>query len=225
MSSAEKLEFVIGVALFVGLGIATCVCVVKGVSTRSRAWIVAGYLTGGLFALLVSLPIYWVIDGFMSAKREHEGRLASRKQAGADSQIVRGKDISYSIRVPSDWTLRTSKPDFEFVAKRRSLYVGVIAEEASFGSPEAIVELKRKQITEQDANVRFTDATPIIIDGQTWLALEVHSGLSNLPFSYQFYVYSGQKGTFQVVGWTSHELFKRDALLMRQVMQTFRFPE
>jgi len=49
--------------------------------------------------------------------------------------------------------------------------------------------------------------------------------ISKIPFTYEYYLYSGREGTYQVVGWTARNLYERDAPLLRDVMQTFRFPE
>ena len=48
--------------------------------------------------------------------------------------------------------------------------------------------------------------------------------VEKIPFAYQFYVYTGPEGTFQLLGWTFENLFEREAPQIREVLQSFKFP-
>lgn len=111
------------------------------------------------------------------------------------------------------------------LASFKSLYVGVISEEAQLGTPETIANIARRNIKEHATDLKWSETSPLVLDGRKWLRFVVSAHIDSIPVAYQFYVYSGPEGTFQIVGYTSQNLFERDASLMREVMQSFRFPK
>jgi uncharacterized protein YpmB len=142
-----------------------------------------------------------------------------------DMQLVRGLDVSYSIKLPSEWTIKRKAEDFDLISNYKNLYVGVIAEEIRLGTLESLVKSVLDNLKKNTAEITWSDPVPLSIDGRKWLAFTVQCKAKDIPFAYQFYVYTGKEGTYQILGWTTQNLFDRDARLLRSVMQSFRFPK
>jgi hypothetical protein len=137
---------------------------------------------------------------------------------------IRGHDIQYTLTLPPNWTTKTGVEDFDTVSSYKSSYVGVIAEEAQVGTPEVIAALARDRLKSKATDLYWSQPRQVELDGRTWMEFTVKCQMENIPVGYEFCVYSGREGTFQVVGWTTQNLFDRDAQRLRTVMQTFRFP-
>jgi len=45
-----------------------------------------------------------------------------------------------------------------------------------------------------------------------------------VPLGYQFYVYSGPEGTYQLLAVTTQALFEQEIGRARSTLQTFKFP-
>ena len=140
------------------------------------------------------------------------------------SQAVQGGNLAYTITLPPEWTFKRNEEDFDVVAWHSSLYVAVIAEEAALGSPETIANIAREKIKNAATDLRWSEPVTLLLDGRSWLQFVVRCSYKGIPVAYQFYVYAGPEGTYQVVGWTAQNLYDRDSGLMRDVMRTFRFP-
>jgi len=141
------------------------------------------------------------------------------------SQIIRGHDLAYSITLPPNWRFERRSDDYDVLASFKSLYVGVIAEEAQLGTPETIANIARQKLKESATELKWSEPAPLMLDGRRWMQFVVTAHVETIPAAFQFYVYSGPEGTFQVIGYTSQNLFTRDAPLMRDVMKSFRFPK
>jgi len=224
----------LGLAMFLGLLVLAVVCIVKAFTKRTKGWIIAGCVSG----IVLSIPIFLILTGFVTGfvngfQRARHSRDSVRYSADPPAsslkseatQLVRGRDIAYSLHIPTTWRIKRAVQDFDTLSSYKSLYIGVIAEEANLGSPETIAEIARDKIKEAGTDITWSAPAPLVLDGRSWLEFTVECKVDKIPLSYQFYVYAGREGTFQVVGWTTQNLFSRDASLMRQVMQQFHFPE
>jgi hypothetical protein len=100
----------------------------------------------------------------------------------------------------------------------------VVAEEAQVGTADTVATLARDRLKGKATDLYWSQPQPVELDGRTWLEFVVKCRMEGIPVGYEFYVYSGSEGTFQIVGWTTQNLFERDAERLRSVMQTFRFP-
>ena len=140
-------------------------------------------------------------------------------------EIVRGTDLAYTIQIPAQWTVKKGAQDFDSLANYKSIYIGVIAEEANLGSPETIAGLARDRLKEGGTDLEWSQPKPLSLDGRNWLQFSVDCKVNKIPISYQYYVYAGREGTFQIVGWTTQDLSAKYASTIREVAQTFRFPK
>jgi hypothetical protein len=139
-------------------------------------------------------------------------------------QTVQGLNKVYSIQIPAEWKIeRKTDDDYDIFAHHRSLYVGVITEEADFGSSQTAAEQIQTGFREETTDLKFSDKTSFMLDGRNWVQFTVHCRFKNLPIAYLIYVYSGSEGMFEVIGWTSQNLFDRDIKVMHEIMQTFHF--
>ena len=245
--SAENLGQLTGallaLSLFVGIGVLAIVCIVKAFTKKTRGWIVAGCISAALLCVPLIAVLVAFVKGVQSGIRsgdsvsypsDSEAQSRGRSQAPipatsspktAPTHLIRGRDIDYSLSVPVRWTTKMGVQAFDSLNNYKSLYVGVIAEESNLGSPEIIAKISRNKIKEVGTDISWTEPAPLILDGRSWLQYTVDCKFEKIPLSYQFYVYAGREGTFQVVGWTTQDLFRRDASFMREVMATFHFPE
>jgi hypothetical protein len=138
---------------------------------------------------------------------------------------VSGRELACSIRIPPNWEKKSASGDFTLIVGREAIRVGVIAEEANLGSPEIIAAIARKKVAEESTVFEATEPKPLQIDGKRWLQFVVECAETDQPpRAYQFYVYAGPEGTFQIVGWTIQNLFDRNSSEIREVMTTFEFP-
>jgi len=234
-SSAYDMGYLIGMlmGLVILLGIAAfaVICIVKAFTKKTTGWIVAGCISGAVLSVPLIAFLVGVVSGFEAAGRARDSDSPDKQPSAKSSakssstKIVRGRDIAYSLRIPNNWTSKRAYQDFDSLNFYRSLYVGVIAEESNLGSPQTIAKIARDKIKGVGTDIHWTEPESLSLDGRDWLQFTVDCKLEKIPISYQFYVYAGREGTFQVIGWTTQDLFNRDASRMREVMQTFQFPE
>ena len=233
----EAIGMLIGVAVVIGIVVFAIIALIKAFTRRTTGWIIAGTIGGLILSVPVLLVVIGMIIGLSSARKSSGTRSAVPPRdstlrtaatpplvAPSSAQTVRGSDLSYTLTLPPEWTAKRKVEDFDVLASRKSLYVGVIAEEGSLGTPETIATIAREKIKSTGTDLRWSEPTQLLLDGRSWLQFMARCKVDTIPVTYQFYVYSGDEGTFQVVGWTTQDLYDRDAGLMRDVMRTFRFP-
>lgn len=160
----------------------------------------------------------------ISQYADHETYRTPLTASEEASHTLRGHDIAYTLQLPHDWTTKTIVEDFDTVSSYKSSYVGVVAEEAQVGTADTVATLARDRLKGKATDLYWSQPQPVELDGRTWLEFVVKCRMEGIPVGYEFYVYSGSEGTFQIVGWTTQNLFERDAERLRSVMQTFRFP-
>ncbi len=219
-----------------GAGIAICVCVgmyvfavfaiVRAFMRRTTGWIIAGSL-GGLVMLVTWLFILaGAVSGVKTAlgKTQAGSGLASLRSLSGAPQTVQGHSVPYTFTLPPYWPPMSNPAEFDTAFHHNDLYFGVVAEEVSMGTPEVIADIARKALNRKAADVRFEDPAPEQLDGRTWLKYTARCRIGTIPITYQFHVYSGDEGTFQLIGWTSQNLYDRDEGALRRLAATFRFP-
>ena len=164
------------------------------------------------------------------ASRGHPFAQTSMSPPLPQPQAVDGSEIHYSLTVPTEWTVKRKQElsgeeaTFDLIASHKSIYVGVIAEEANLGDADGVVALLKDFVRERATEARFSGIERASIDGRSWKTFSAHVTLHKIPFAYQYYVYTGPEGTFQLSGWTFENLFERDVGQIRQVLESFKFP-
>ena len=141
-----------------------------------------------------------------------------------ETSLLKGDQFDYTLRLPDPWKTVTNREDYDTLSHHKSLYLGVIAEEADLGSPENLLEIVQENHRQNVAGVSWTEPESIKIDGERWLQFETNAVVQNIPLTFLFYVYSGSFGSYQIIGWTVQDLFDRDRPLLEQIVKTFQFP-
>jgi hypothetical protein len=235
-SSAEQAGYVVGVLMgivfFLGILALAIIAIVQAFSKKTPGWIAVGSLGGVVVLIPIVIFVVGFARGVTKAVRSRQGMengsgaLSAAGNSGlGGSQTIRGQEIAYSIKIPADWNIQRRHEAFDLLAHHRSLYIGVIAEEANLGNPQAIADIARERIGRIGAEIQWTDSTPVELDGRSWLRFTVNCKVQMIPLSYQFYVYAGAEGTFQIISWTMQTFAGRDTPQMNEVSQTFRFPK
>ena len=146
-----------------------------------------------------------------------------KNTAAAAWRKVIARELPCSLRIPPDWEQKPATDDFALMVGRSAIRVGIIAEEGSLGSPETLATIARKRIAETATEFEATQPQSLQIDGRRWLQFVANCTVDKTPLTYQFYVYAGDEGSYQIVAWTLHDLFDANAAEIRQVMRTFEF--
>ncbi len=140
------------------------------------------------------------------------------------AHTVKGTYLAYQLTLPPDWMVSRSGNTFDLIASHRSVWVGVLAEEVSAGTPDAMVKIMQKRLQNAARDVHFGVSSSVTIDGRAWLQYSATCQSNDYPLAYQYFAYAGPEGSFQVVGWTTQNLYDREVGQMRAVASTFRFP-
>ena len=211
---------VLGVVAILAL-LAFCIfAIVKAFTKRTTGWIIAGSVSGVLFAILGVC----VTVGFVRGLAQGYQSVRERSVASSiPSEYVTGQVTSYGMEKPTGWVLKRKEGAYDVVLSDNSGYVGIIAEEADMGGSENVAQFARKRIASIGADVVLGENQAMAIDGHNWVAFTVKCKVENMPFAYQYYVYSGKEGTYQIMGWTFQNLWEREEVAIHRVMQSFRF--
>ena len=181
----------------------------------SRIWILAGFLT------IASIAVALVLAAILMQLRN--GATASRDIG--TSTLIHGHDVDFTIRFPSNWTIKRNSNAYDVVASSRDLYFGVIADPADLGSCVVAKEITQKNLLKGASDARISESRPITLDGREWLGFVLNRTAKNdVPVAYQFYIYSGSEGTYQLVTWAAQRVFDRDASRVRSIIESFSFP-
>jgi len=194
----------------------------KGVLTAVRVLIM-------IFCLMIGIGLIAVIvpscnSATDKGKQSAEVR-AEKYSAQSKTKRVYGEILKYSFDVGAEWKPFYSQKPFDLALQNTPIFVCVIAEDESMGSPEAIAKHAREELKRKSEVLEMTDPIEIEMDGKPWLAFESKAGKKDKNFSSLFRVYSGPEGTFQVVGFTSNEMTSDQRKQIEEVMDTFRFPQ
>jgi hypothetical protein len=189
--------------------------------------------TRWVIMLLSALALLAISTGLHSLRknqpRPNVGAFSALPSATVRPQrIAQGKSIRYSVRVPDGWTVEQErKYDYDLLmsAENQTLCVGVVVEEQNFGSIDEFIANAQEYMRSVDAAAKFSDVAPITIDDRIWRTFRVQCRLPNgIPTVQEVCIYTGSEGTFQLVGWTSANLFERNAGRLREVIHSFKFP-
>lgn len=227
-SDAFRVGYVIGLVLafaaMLAVAIFGIVAIVLAFTKRTGGWIVVGCIGGAALLGLAFLFTTGFVRGF---QRGYDNARARRVEGGAPALApvrITGQVLPFTVEQPAGWHLLRKQMAYDVVLSLAEDYVGLIVEEADLGNSTKIAELARQRIGSAGSDVTCGDDESITIDGRTWVAFTVKCKVQDIPFAYQYYVYTGKEGTFQIMGWTFQNLWDRDVTKIRTVMQSFRFP-
>jgi hypothetical protein len=195
-----------------------------------------------IFCLMIAIALLTVVVPSCSsavdkAKQSAKPTAASRSTAGASTleatalssenkrERVYGGLLKYSFEVGPDWKAFYSEKPFDLALQNTPIYITVIAEDQDVGPPEVVAEQAINDLKTKSGVLEMTEPDEVQVDGKTWLAFEAKTPIKDKIFTTLYRVYSGPEGTFQVVGFTSKEMRLSQREEIKEVMDTFRFPE
>lgn len=221
---AERVGYFIGIGvglmLILGVGGLGVVSIILAFTRRTKGWIVLGAISG---VILLAVAVFFVA-AFTTGVVQGLKR-AAETQAAKAGQKVTGQKLPFTVELPAGWTVKRGQGQFDFVASRGGTdYIGVIAEEMNVGDPQNVANFARDHLKSFATDVTLSEVEPLTLAEREWRQFKVKCKVQGIPFAYQYYVYTGDEGTFQILGWTFQNLWERRANALREVMQTFRFP-
>jgi hypothetical protein len=169
-----------------------------------------------------SFCVFWLFIGVIGFVFAFVNKTASVPPVATNWQTVQGDNASYSIQIPAEWKIEhKTADDYDIFAHNKSLYIAVATGEVDYGSSETAADQILEDFKQRVTDLKVTDRTSFVLDGRNWMQFTAHCRFDNIPITYLIYIYSGSEGLFEIVGWTSQNLFDRDVKLMRELMQTF----
>lgn len=186
-------------------------------------------LLGALLLITRERPAYEPIstlDKLAQSVASDSNEVENNISTNALTQTVHGQQVAYSLSLPPNWKTQSivvSGVD-NLSASAGAANIAVMVQEGKVGTSQdaaasAIASLK---LTASD--IRSSQPEKFILDGRPWLRFVVRCRVEQAPVGYQYYVYSGSEGTYQIVAWTDLASFERVAEPFRAIMNTFRFP-
>jgi len=148
----------------------------------------------------------------------------SASPTAAPSQVLSGGDLKYQLTVPDDWMVKRKVGIIDLEVSHHALYVGVVAEEGSVGTPAAALKAVQSNLRSKATELQMGEASPIKIDGRDWLQFIARCKIDGYPIVYHYFVYAGAEGSYHILGWTMQNLYEREAAQINDVATTFRFP-
>jgi hypothetical protein len=222
--AGQMVGMILALLAMLAVVIFAIIAIINAFVKRTAGWIVAGCFAGAIIIAVAGLMMTGFVKGFKQGYDNARARIATNPAPAVQPERVTGAVMPFSIEQPAGWKLQRKQAAYDVVLSDKNDFVGVIAEEADLGGAENVAQLAHKQIAAAGSEVTFGDDEAITIDGRKWVAFTAKCKVQNLPFAYQYYVYSGKEGTLQIMGWTFQNLWAREAPALRTVMQTFRFP-
>ena len=140
------------------------------------------------------------------------------------TQTLRCSPLKCELDVPASWNIARNE-GYRIVAFGDGVGVTLVSLQQNLGSPSATVNEARKFATKGDPNAKFTEPTPVTIDGHKWLQFTVTTGSGADALEFLTYTYSGAEGTFVVIGTSSPDQFEAKRGLLTHYANTFRFPK
>jgi len=142
-------------------------------------------------------------------------------------QTVHGQQVPYSLQLPPNWTTQSIAMDGvdNLSASCGAANLAIMVQAAKICTPQEAAAAATALLKASATDFQSTKTEPIILDGKRWLKFAVKCRISRVPMGYQYYVYSGAEGTYQIVAWTEQQNFDREIPLLHRVVQTFRFPQ
>ncbi len=142
------------------------------------------------------------------------------------TQTVHGQKVAYTLVLPEGWTTQSVTMDRvdNLSASRSNLNVAVMVEETKTGTTAEAAEEALSTLRASATDFYSSKPEKVILDGHDWVKFVVKCRIERQSMGYQYYVYSGLEGTYQIVAWTELLNFERNLRLMRTIIQSFRFP-
>ena len=143
------------------------------------------------------------------------------------TQSVHGQKVAYTLRLPGNWTTQSLSLDgvYNLSASYGSANLAVMVQPSKPGTSAEAATAAMTFLKASAKDFQSTKPEPLVLDGKLWVAFVALCRIEQDAMGYQYYVYSGPEGTYQIVAWTEQQTFQHELRSLRAIMQTFRFPQ
>jgi hypothetical protein len=191
--------------------------------------VLAILLVGALLLLTRERPRYDAIPGLDKLARtvaSDNDETDANISTNALTQTVHGQRVAYSLNLPPNWkTQSATVSDVDNLsATFGAANIAVMVQESKVGTPEDAAASAMAFLKLTASEIRSSKPERFLLDGRPWLKFVVQCRVEQAPVGYQYYVYSGTEGTYQIIAWTDLASFGRAVEPFRTIMNTFRFP-
>ena len=132
--------------------------------------------------------------------------------------------MPFTIEKPAGWTVKRDQGNYDLIMSDRDVYVGVIAENVRTGSTDTLAKFARNRFETVGTEATLGSNESVTIDGHQWIAFTARAKVKDLPFAYQCYVYAGQEGAVQIMGWTFQSEWDQKSATLINAMRTVHLP-
>ncbi len=142
------------------------------------------------------------------------------------TQSVHGQKVSYSLSLPTEWKTQSIAVDGvdNLSASQGAANLAVMVQESKITTPAQAASAALAFLKESATELHATDPAWVILDGRPWQKFTVKCRVQQAQLAYQYYIYSGAEGTYQLVAWAEQKDFERELDRMRSIIHSFRFP-
>jgi hypothetical protein len=222
---------IIAITIFASFAIFFIVSLVKAITTRRTAWIVAASIAALPVALLIVLFVTGsVIGSFKGLKRAHEISEAKKGNTSAlltaEMTPFTGSLIPYEISLPAEsaWTKNQDRRPYDYVFNDGDGYFGTIVEGVGLNTPQRAFDMVRKNLTKKTTELSMSNPTTVRIDSHDWLTFDVTAAVNNIHFKYRYYIYADSDMTVQLISWSGPTLFDHYTPVFDRIAKSFKFP-
>ena len=143
------------------------------------------------------------------------------------TQPVHGQQVRYTLRLPAEWTTQSLVMDGvdNLSASFSNANVAVMVQPSNMNTSQEAATAAVKALKASATDFQSTKPERIVLDGKPWIKFVAKCQINQAPMGYQYYVYSGAEGTYQIVAWTDLQNFDGQLRFLRSIMHTFRFPQ
>ena len=130
----------------------------------------------------------------------------------ADSkESIKGESVDYEIRYNKDkWQVLTKNinemAEYSLLHKDKKAYAIVIPEGASIPM-ETFRNIVINNARGASGQVKILNEEERTVNGKKVILLNIRAVIQGMTFIYEYYIYSGEKSSIQIIGFTTEELF------------------
>lgn len=125
---------------------------------------------------------------------------------------------------PKKWSFKKSKPtsasEYKFYSIKGDLYGMLIAEKISLPL-ESLVNIAISNAKEAATNVEIVKKEYRIVNGLKVAMMQMTGKIQGIVFIYFGYYYTGERGSFQMLTYTSQNLFEQNKNEMEELLNGF----
>jgi hypothetical protein len=127
--------------------------------------------------------------------------------------------------VPEGWSVEYNKGIYDIRLHKKHVFLGIIVQKESLGLPEQVASLMKANMKAKVSDIAFEEKGEIEISGRRWILFTAEGSTNESTAAYLVCVTSTENASYEIVGWTTSDLFKDYADTIYETMKSFRFPD